>query len=167
MSSNLEITKVGADDTSVIRKLAEQTWPLTYGDILSPSQIDYMMNLFYSDASLRQQITSQQHQFVVASIDSTPVGFASYNLIDNNGTYKLQKLYVNPSIQGRGLGKALIDYIVTDIKRENAACLQLNVNRHNKAKSFYEKLGFSVIREEDIDIGNEFWMNDYVMEKKL
>src|SRR5687767_13644622 len=110
MSSNLEIRKAGAEDISVIRKLAEQTWPLTYGDILTSAQIDYMMNLFYSDASLRKQITSQHHQFIVASIDSTPVGFASYNLIDNKGTYKLQKLYVDPSIQGRGLGKALIDY---------------------------------------------------------
>ena len=34
-------------------------------------------------------------------------------------------------------------------------------------KEFYEKLGFTVIKEEDIDIGNGYLMNDYVMEKKI
>ncbi len=45
--------------------------------------------------------------------------------------------------------------------------LQLNVNRSNKARFFYEKLGFNVVREEDIDIGNNYFMNDFVMEKKV
>jgi ribosomal protein S18 acetylase RimI-like enzyme len=40
--------------------------------------------------------------------------------------------------------------------------LDLNVNRNNQAKHFYEKIGFNVIREEDIPIG-PYWMNDYVM----
>ena len=50
---------------------------------------------------------------------------------------------------------------------ENARSLLLNVNRHNKAISFYKKYGFDIIAEEDIDIGNGYYMNDYVMEKKL
>jgi ribosomal protein S18 acetylase RimI-like enzyme len=43
----------------------------------------------------------------------------------------------------------------------------VNVNRHNKALHFYEKYGFKIIREEDIDIGEGYFMNDYVMELKL
>jgi hypothetical protein len=38
------------------------------------------------------------------------------------------------------------------------------VNRYNKARQFYEKMGFVVIGEEDIDIGNNYLMNDYIME---
>ncbi|MEI9808163.1 MAG: hypothetical protein WDO16_09960 [Bacteroidota bacterium] len=41
------------------------------------------------------------------------------------------------------------------------------MNRSNNAKLFYEKIGFIVIREEDIDIGNGYLMNDYVMEKQV
>jgi diamine N-acetyltransferase len=44
----------------------------------------------------------------------------------------------------------------------NVSILDLNVNRHNPAKSFYEKIGFTVLREEDVPIG-PYWMNDYVM----
>jgi hypothetical protein len=41
------------------------------------------------------------------------------------------------------------------------------MNRNNKARQFYEKNGFIIIKEEDIDIGNNYFMNDYVMEKRL
>jgi hypothetical protein len=39
----------------------------------------------------------------------------------------------------------------------------LNVNKYNKAKFFYEKLGFTITKEEVIDIGNDYVMDDYVM----
>jgi ribosomal protein S18 acetylase RimI-like enzyme len=41
------------------------------------------------------------------------------------------------------------------------------VNRENKAIGFYNKLGFTIIAEEDIPIGNGFFMNDYVMQISL
>jgi ribosomal protein S18 acetylase RimI-like enzyme len=43
----------------------------------------------------------------------------------------------------------------------------LNVNRNNKALGFYQKFGFVILREEDIDIGNGYFMNDYIMVCKL
>ena len=36
-----------------------------------------------------------------------------------------------------------------------------------EARNFYEKLGFVIIEEKDFDIGQGFFMNDYVMEKKI
>jgi ribosomal protein S18 acetylase RimI-like enzyme len=53
------------------------------------------------------------------------------------------------------------------MKTQGATTLQLNVNRNNPAKIFYEKLGFAVLNEEDIDIGNGYFMNDYVMQKMI
>ena len=53
------------------------------------------------------------------------------------------------------------------MKAKGGTTLQLNVNRQNNAKEFYEKMGFAVIGEEDIDIGSGYYMNDYIMEKKL
>ena len=44
--------------------------------------------------------------------------------------------------------------------------LDLNVNRHNQAQEFYKKLGFKIIREEDVPVG-QYFMNDYVMRLNL
>jgi ribosomal protein S18 acetylase RimI-like enzyme len=161
MTNKVIIRKAGVKDVATIKKLAESVWPFTYKDILSPEQIEYMMELFYSDASLKEQFN--RHTFLLAYLDNEPVGFASYSLISAEGNHKLHKLYVSTQVQGRGLGKALINFIIDALKLLDATTLELNVNRNNKATSFYERLGFEVIREEDIDIGNGYFMNDYVM----
>lgn len=49
----------------------------------------------------------------------------------------------------------------------NATVLELNVNRQNKARIFYEKFGFVIVEEKDIPIGNGYFMNDYVMQKVI
>ncbi len=161
MKNELIIRKAKAKDISKIKKLAESVWPFTYKDILSPEQIEYMMQLFYSEASLKEQF--DKHTFLVAYLDGEPVGFASYSLISAAGDYKLHKLYVSTPMQGRGLGKALINFITDALKLFDGKALELNVNRNNKATTFYERLGFEVIYELDIDIGNGYFMNDYVM----
>jgi GNAT superfamily N-acetyltransferase len=81
--------------------------------------------------------------------------------------WKLNKIYILPVQQGKGMGKFIINYIVAAIKPHNAKALQLQVNRSNKAKDFYEKLGFTIIETADFDIGNGYSMNDYVMELVL
>jgi catechol 2,3-dioxygenase-like lactoylglutathione lyase family enzyme len=40
----------------------------------------------------------------------------------------------------------------------------LNVNKYNRAKEFYQKLGFSVYSEGIFDIGEGYVMDDYLME---
>jgi GNAT superfamily N-acetyltransferase len=157
----VEIRKVGIDQIDTIRKLANAIWPATYKNLLSPDQIYYMMNLFYSPSSLAEQFT--KHTFLIAYLDDEPVGFASYSLSPGTAIYKLHKIYVSIAIQGRGLGKALIKFIVEELKSLGAIALELNVKRDNPARLFYEKLGFQIIGEEDIDIGQDYWLRDHVM----
>lgn len=158
----IEIKKVGTEAISIIQNLANITWPAAYGDIISPQQLDYMMELIYSKSSLEKQIQKGQ-QFILACDGGHAVAFAAYSVKENHAAiFKLHKLYILPNQQGKGIGKSLINYIIADIAP--AYTLQLNVNRHNKALYFYEKLGFKIIGEEDIDIGQDFYMNDYVMQ---
>lgn len=153
------------NDIPVIHKLAHTIWPVTYGEILSAKQLQYMLELIYSITSLQKQI-EQDHNFLIAEEDEQPIAFADYNCLKDD-VFKLQKFYVLPEHQGKSLGKMLIDYVVEKIKEQGATALLLNVNRNNKAKQVYEHLGFKIISEEDIDIGEGFFMNDYVMQKQL
>lgn len=41
--------------------------------------------------------------------------------------------------------------------------MELNVNRHNRALHFYERMGMRKLREGDFPIGGGYWMNDYIM----
>lgn len=168
MNDELVIRTATIDDLATIGYLAQQIWPGTYGSILSESQLQYMMDLIYSPDSLQQQLVKHKHVFLLAELNEEAVGFASWSALREAGVYKLHKLYVLPGTQGKGIGKALIDFIIDSLPAtEGPITLRLNVNRYNKARQFYEKLGFVVTKEEDIDIGNQYFMNDYVMEKQL
>ena len=163
--SKFQIRKANTDDISLIRELCFKVWPKTYAAILSQDQIDYMLDKMYSIESLQKQMDSGS-QFIFVYEGDEPVGFAAY-FEKSPSVFKLDKIYILPSQQGKGTGRYVIDHIVDEIKREGATALQLQVNRYNKARNFYEKLGFVVIDEKDFDIGNGFFMNDYVMEKTL
>lgn len=161
----LHIRNASLDDIRLIRELTFKIWPQTYAAIISQQQIDYMLEIMYSEASLKKQMEDDS-QFIIVSDDTEPVGFASFQET-GPAVYKLHKIYILASQQGKGTGRFVIDYIINEIKQKGATALQLQVNRHNQAGSFYEKLGFVIIEEADFDIGNGYFMNDYVMEKKI
>ncbi|PZF71689.1 GNAT family N-acetyltransferase [Taibaiella soli] len=150
-------------DIPAIRDLSLRIWPDTYGQILSAEQLNYMLDMMYSETALLRQMEEGQ-QFILISEDDQPLGFAAYGKADNDITWKLHKIYVLPNIQGKGLGKKLLEYVISMVKKAGAQQLILNVNRYNKARQFYERLGFTVLREEDINIGSGYFMNDYVMQ---
>lgn len=158
----LSIRYASVTDIPLIRDLCFRVWPQTYSSLLTQEQIDYMLDLMYSEPALKEQMETG-HRFLILSEKDSPIGFASYSEIEPK-TWKLHKLYVLPSYQGKGGGRELIHFVMNDVRKEGGVALQLNVNRNNKAKDFYEKLGFYILRSEDIDIGNGYFMNDYIME---
>jgi GNAT superfamily N-acetyltransferase len=163
----MHIVEATNEHIPVISRLADITWPVAYKEVLSLAQLDYMLDLFNSPHSLQQQMESGNRFIVLYDnirATSTPVGFASFSKTGIlNNVYKLHKLYVIPDQQGKGAGKLLVEYILQVVKQEGGSKLILNVNRKNPAQHFYHKLGFTITREEDIDIGKGFFMNDYVM----
>ena len=162
----ITIRLANVEDLITVEQLAREIWPVTYDGIVPPDHLAYMLNLFYNNAALRDQMLNQQHTFLMVESAGKPVAFASYSTVAP-GVSKLQKIYVHPDTQGLGIGKKLIDHIISDLQSRSFHTLLLNVNRYNKARFFYEKLGFVIIKEEDVDVGNGVFMIDYVMEKKL
>jgi len=154
-------------DLSTVQMLAKRIWPDTYGSILPPGQLEYMLELIYSPESLYRQIKESHHVFLILDYDSRPSGFASYSLDAAGKKGKLHKIYIDQELQGKGLGKYLLEEVISRARSAGCTLLQLDVNRRNKARSFYEKLGFRVKAEKDTDIGNGFLMTDFVMEREI
>ncbi len=164
-SSNIKIREATEKDIPLIHQLADEIWYPTYGAILSPAQLKYMLKMIYSETSLQKQF-QEGHNFLIAEENNKPIAFADYSCLKDD-VCKLHKIYVMPNQQGKSVGKMITNYVIEKTKEQGATSLLLNVNRNNKAKQFYEHLGFKVISEEDIDIGEGYFMNDYIMEKKV
>lgn len=154
------------DDIPIIIDIARKTWPAAYGEILSGGQIEFMLSKFYAPDSLSADFTKRGHIFLIAA-SPDPIGFAAIGHNLNDRATKIFKLYVLPNQHGKGIGRELICKISELAVMAGDSKLILNVNRSNPAKFFYERLGFQVTSEEDINIGNGYFMNDYIMELEL
>ena len=160
------IRKATVKDIPLIRQLTFAIWPQTYTQLLTKEQIEYMLQLIYSETSLQKQMEIDGCTFIIIYEDNKPVAFASYSQTKPQ-VWKLHKIYVLATQQGKGTGKFIINFIVEEIKQQNAKALQLQVKRDNPAQDFYKKLGFTIIETADFDIGNGYFMKDYVMELSL
>ena len=163
----IEIRPGELNDLPTVQKLAYDIWPSAYLEILGRKQLDYMLEKIYSLPSLEHQFSVLNHQFILVVENENPIGFASFSAHEASSVFHLNKIYVLQGQQGKNIGKQILNYVIEKIKKLDATSLQLNVNRHNKALHFYEKQGFKIIREEDIDIGEGYFMNDYVLELNL
>jgi len=159
-----EIRKANLKDCPAIQEVAKVAFPATYKDILTPEQLDYMMEWMYSTENLYKQMEQEGHIYHIAYHGNKPVGYVSVQS-QGKDLFHLQKIYVLPSCQGLGLGKVLFEQAIKTIKaiHPSPCVMELNVNRNNKALFFYEKMGMRKAREGDFPIGNGFYMNDYIM----
>lgn len=157
------ITEATEQDIPAIIEIAEKTWWPTYSPILNGEQIRYMLDKIYAPEHLREQMTQGSQTYLILQAEKGVEAFASFGRRpEDPAVFKLFKLYALPSNQKKGCGQALIHEIVLRLLKQNVHVLDVNVNRHNPARSFYEKMGFRLLHEEDIPVG-PYWMNDYVL----
>ena len=155
------------EDIKTIQSVAKPAFSDAYKSILSPEQTVYMLDMMYSDESLAKQLQGG-HVFFIAFDGKNPCGYVSVEK-QNEHLFHLQKIYLLKECRGKGFGKILFEkaqsYALSQCTGE--CVMELNVNRNNKALEFYKKMGMHIAESGDFDIGGGFYMNDYIMRKKL
>ena len=164
----IEIIKVNKEHIPTIRSLAQEFWPIAFASILSEQQIKYMMEMMYSPASLEKQM-DKGHRFAIITKNGEQVGYMSYEIdCEKSNKTKIPKLYISPKSQRMGIGKAMVYFVAQQALKANNKAIYLNVNKYNnKAIGFYNKHHFQLVKEEEINIGDGFIMDDYVFELTL
>ncbi|MBW3466781.1 GNAT family N-acetyltransferase [Arthrospiribacter ruber] len=164
----MKIRSIGLDELHLVRDVALDVWPKTFADVLTPSQIDFMMDWMYSMEALQSQIQARNHKFLLAEENQKAIGYCSYEVNCKDNKTKIHKIYFLQETQGKGYGKKMIEEVKEMALKNQQSHIYLNVNRFNsKAIAFYLRLGFYQARAELIDIGNGFVMDDYVMEMPI
>jgi ribosomal protein S18 acetylase RimI-like enzyme len=148
-------------DLDKIIVLAHKIWNDHYPEIIGQEQVDYMLKKMYDAESLKQQILNNDLFFIAYTNENeAPSAFISIKEVEN-GSFFIHKFYVNTQIQRSGVGRAFFEFVV---KNFNPEVIRLQVNRMNyKAINFYFKNGFTIEKVADFDIGDGYFMNDFVM----
>ncbi len=155
------------ESLQLIRDIAAEIWPATFAGILSGEQIKYMMQMMYAPEVMAKELQNGYH-FETVCIDGVPGGYLSYSAYTIPGTAKLHKVYLLTQYHRRGIGSQMLDHAAETVKAAGFSRLRLNVNKNNaRAIKAYLRNGFTQIEAVKIDIGNGFFMDDFVMEKTL
>ena len=147
------------EELKIVRHLAERIWNDHYVEIIGQEQVDYMLGRMYDLESLRHQMAGGD-EFYLLYLDALPLGFSSIRK-ENDGSWFMNKLYVETTEHRKGMGAYFFKELIAinDIQT-----IRLQVNRQNyKAINFYFKMGFVIERVADFDIGDGYFMNDFVM----
>ncbi|MEV0597592.1 GNAT family N-acetyltransferase [Nonomuraea cavernae] len=66
-------------------------------------------------------------------------------------TYWLEHFYLDPDLQGRGIGTAVLSRLLEWCDREDAV-VRLNVLQGSSARQLYERHGFTAETEDEVDV---------------
>ena len=152
------LRKATLEDIPTIQEIAEEAWRPTYGPILTEEQTLYMIPMMYNT----ELISAQIDLFSILEMDGHAIGYCAFEITSETDG-KLHKLYLRPSIKQKGAGSFIIEQISNQARSLGLISIFLNVNKLNSAVTFYLKKGFTVEREMVLDIGNGYFMDDYVM----
>ncbi len=162
---SIHLVKIAESETDLIADLADKIWHAYYISFISLEQIDYMLDRFYSKASLALQITEGQEFYSIMD-DEKRVGFVSISQ-KAPAEYFIHKFYILTEQHGKNIGSSVMNLLLEMIQSRNngqEADIRLTVNRQNyKAINFYFKNGFKIEEAADFDIGNGYFMNDFVL----
>ena len=152
--------------SSEISVLAGIIWREHYTSIIGPDQVEYMLAKFQSREQIYEDIMN--NDFVYFTAESAEgaemVGYAA--CVPKDDCLFLSKLYVHKDYRRNGISRRFVNEMITLCKSEYGFNkIRLMINKVNPdSYNAYLKMGFVSIDSVKVDIGNGFYMDDYVME---
>ena len=158
------ITKATIKDIHLIQDLAQKSWRSHYPGIISHEQIDFMLDLMYSEEEITSQFNNPNYHYYLLGNEENFYGIMGFENHYEQNTTKLHRIYITEDGKGKGLGKEAIQFLKNQILEVGDQRIILALNKQNPSYHFYLSQGFKVYEEGVFDIGNSFVMDDYLME---
>ena len=166
-AAGADLAALVAAEVDELISLAGAIWRAHYPAIISSAQIEYMLAQRYTPAVVHAELASDDVWWDRVRINGIMTAFSSCLLTDA-GDMKLDKLYVDPAYQRRGLGGLLIGQACKLARASGCRRLMLAVNKRNaSAIDAYKKQGFEIVESVVKDIGGGFVMDDYLMSRHV
>lgn len=147
-------------------KLASEIWHEYWTVLLSPEQIDYMVEKFQSENAVTRQIEQENYTYFYILENGEKAGYIG--LSEKPDYLFLSKLYLKKDFRHKGLGTKAFEFIKDFARNSGFDKIVLTVNKYNSNTiKAYEKWGFKSVDAVVTDIGGGFVMDDFIMEFSL
>jgi ribosomal protein S18 acetylase RimI-like enzyme len=158
----MNIVTASYSDFEKLEQLASFIWRESYTELLGENQVEYMLGRFQNAAAFSRQISEGYIYRVVYDGDEM-IGYTA-SVLQGERIF-LSKLYLKKSYHGQGIGRIMLEDVIS--LYPEARAIFLTVNKNNPVYEIYRHLGFETIEAVCTDIGEGYFMDDYVMQRNL
>ncbi len=143
--------------------LANEIWHQHFEGIISTEQIDYMLEKFQSFDAIKGQI-SEGYEYYGIFQNGKEIGYFGICKKDDNSLF-LSKLYIKQEYRGKGYASQAFEFIKNIGRQNGNTKLWLTVNVNNaETINIYKHWGMQIAKTQLADIGNGFFMDDYIFD---
>ncbi len=166
---SVRVRRIGPEELSEVQRLGREIWHACYPGIISDAQIDYMLSIWYQTTAMAHEMAARDVWYALVEAEAQgAVGYLSFELYPGSDVVFINKLYLQPTVHGLGLGALTLDWTAGRARELGARRLQLRVNKRNAvAIRAYRRAGFDFLEDVCTDIGSGFVMDDFLMEKPI
>lgn len=150
ITPQLTLNEISVDDQPTLLRLMQHIYPQTYAHLWQDEGVNFINNVYGID-NLSKELKNPDSLYCFVEYDKAIVGIL--RLLDNNPladlphepATKLHRIYLDNGIQGKGIGKALINWCTQRAANQGHAIVWLEaMDTQEGAISFYENQGFSI-----------------------
>jgi GNAT superfamily N-acetyltransferase len=128
----------------------KRIYPPTYKEYWQDQGMWYLHDL-YTFKNVQKELSEKETKYYFVLVDDHINGI--FRIVYHLNPYhkedktfvKLHRLYLDPKIQNRGIGKQLMIWLLDQVKKEGYSKLWLDaMEKQPQALHFYERLGFEI-----------------------
>jgi len=162
------LRRCGPGDAEALALVGAATFLEALSGLLRGPDILAHCRVHHDDAVYARWLDDPAYRICAAEVRHAPVGYAVLAPPDlpvetMPTDLELKRIYLLHRYQGRGLGRRLLQWAVSEARATGAARLLLGVNVDNApALAFYERAGFLRVGARRFQVGSEL-CSDHVM----
>jgi ribosomal protein S18 acetylase RimI-like enzyme len=137
-------------DVEAIRTVARAAWFAAHEPIVGTEAVEQFLDEHYDPASFRERIEADRVVLDVATdADDRVMGYlVASPSTEDDGTFDLSQIYVDPDRWGEGVGRRLLDRVERTVDDRDGERIRLGVMAENdRAVGFYEAAGYERVDE--------------------
>ena len=151
VSNTISLTEINLTDHKKLYNLMCKIYPPVYKH-LWPDDGKWYLKEIYLKKNLEKELNNSNARYYFVNYKQEPVGILRVILnepligVKNKYATKLHRIYLSPSVQNKGIGKEIVNWVEKKLCTKQESILWLEVmDSQGVAIRFYEKLGFKIV----------------------
>lgn len=166
---NLEIRKCEKERINDLLDFARQCFINSFSHLNDSNNFNAYVNKAFTVDGWTAEMNHPDSEFYILFSSNQIAGYTKLNKnkaqsdFMGEGYMEIERIYISEHFQNRGYGSSLIDHAISKGKEAGLEKLWLGVWEKNLAAiRFYEKMGFTHVKEHDFYLGDER-QTDWIM----